>query len=596
MGKGRKGRGPSHQHVDQMHRRVENLARDLRNMNMNQGGGSRANSRRSSRANSREPSRSNSKGRPRSNSRGPVRTYTQGRRSTPRPGKYAKESGDFSMPQVPLPFMDIFAISKSRQVYEKYGKDEGNFHFEETAGFEASIVGDGEIKARRYTAFQTNRSDGELPRAIVAQSVIARKKTQDIVSKKQDGTSGEVTTIPYDSYALDSENNTFLLYVHSVRTVKTGNETNAMDLDDAHQAIMKKEVRPETTDAVFDADIDAASTALKTRGCYLFYPISYTVLSKKQPGRGIPAHLTMFFPVEHKENVANNILHKDKLGIVKPKAYTNDGDYTLTTSVTTREDLLQKYKNYISCHSFCDECKFSSDMIKDIDGKIRTIMERHYLVKRTNQSTGPVQIVHSRRIKIGARMGEARKEHKIRNYAMSMVFQMPNKDDKFKNVICKLGRDVMLAIVHKAMDTKYQEGILNEIQVTTTREQKALKWNAKLSREYMIRMLHTCYRCYHYRIMNKMITTSRVFALKDPMFTWKQYFQNQGAIPHKEVWDKLVRERENPTSTLPPRIYLLPDESTDEDDDGAISDARKSRAGTVSRSGSEPPPDPASYE
>lgn len=535
-------------HIDQMHKRVENLAREILNMKNNGTSGSRRQSRSNSRPHSRSSSagppqsRGNSKGRgQRSHSHQPKARQNENR--TPRESN-RKESRGFAMCQMPLPEFHPSSITDARYVYQSYGQPAGTF----------------KIEKKSFYAFQTNTVNGELPKTIVAQRLNRTKRSKDVIEQNA------VKTIPYESYALDSVDNTFLLYVSTNNMVSEGAK-----LEDEEEEIF----------GVLDGENGAVAEFQKPgREYYIFYSIAYTVLSKREPGKTIPAFMTLFVPCTLQKNIADNIIHKEKLGIVKPTLIT--GAPAVETVVSTRTELIEKYKAYISCHSFCDECKLSASDLHSIDSKIRAVLEGTYLVKRVTESTGAVQIVHSPRIKIGARFGAPNNSQKIRNFRMSMVFQMPYKTDTQKAVIRKLCRDVMFSIVAKVKDPKYQKSIMyNPADPTANTE-----WTSGLAKHYMLEILRVFYECYYFRIMHHPINATRVYALSSGFFTWKQYFEERAVIPAKYVWDKMTRTRELVNQPVLPRIHVLPDESTDEENDA---DSKSSKYRSDSRAGSVAP-------
>jgi hypothetical protein len=334
----------------------------------------------------------------------------------------------------------------------------------------------------------------------------------------------------------------------------------------------------DNTDRIFGA-IDQALESFANRQYFIYYSVAWHVLSKKQPGKLIPAFLTMCVPCQLNNDVAKNILDKEKLGIVEPKK----GIVVLDKAVETREELIDKYKSIITCHSFCSECKLSADQLHRIDSKIRSIFDGVYLVKRVTESTGAVQIVQSGRIKIGARMGEARKKEKIRNFQMSMVFLMPYKNPQQKNTIIRMCRSVIFSIIEKVRDTKYQTGMLELMHTTARQERENNPWTAILARQCMVDLLHVYYHCYYYRIMHNSINSFRLRALTEGIFTWKKFFEQRGVIPKKSTWDLIERRREIVTEAIAARIYVREDESTDEEGEDT-SQIRKSGRGV-----SEPP-------
>jgi hypothetical protein len=271
----------------------------------------------------------------------------------------------------------------------------------------------------------------------------------------------------------------------------------------------------------------------------------------------------MCVPCTIEKEKAKNIIDKEKLGIVKPST----GEVSLDKSVATREELIDKYKKYISCHSFCSECKLSAEQIRKFDLRLKSIFEGLYLVKRVTESTGAVQIVQSPRIKIGARMGEPVIANKIRNFRMSMVFQMPSKSAQMRITILKMCREVIFSIVHKVKDTKYQIAMLNLKYLDAVQARQKNPWTAILAKECMLKLLQCYYNCYYHRIMHFMITPDRVRALTDGIFTWKRYFEIKLAIPKKTIWDAMERKRENVETPIDERIYVRDDESTDEEGD-----------------------------
>jgi hypothetical protein len=434
----------------------------------------------------------------------------------------------FAMPQMPSPMMNNNYITDAQSVYAAYSIPAGTKTLP---------------KDKIFYAFQTNTDNGELPKAIVAHRVTKTKKSKEIVEANS-----FCTTIPYESYALDSIDNTFLLYVS-----KPG---------------MTDEVDP-----IF-GPIEQAAASFTGREYFIYYSVAWTVLSKKQPGKTIPAFLTMCVPCTVSTTAAKNILHKEKLGIVEPVK----GAVVLDRAVTTRTELIEKYASMITCHSFCSECKLSADELNRIDSKIRSVFEGCYLVKRVTESTGAVQIVQSPRIKIGARFGEARLAHKIRNFRMSMVFQMPYKSPQQKATIFRMCRAVIFSIIAKVKDTKYQEGIM------ALPDNSGSAWTAHTAKKYLIKLLDVYYFCYHLRIMHSPINSDRVDALREGIFTWKQFFENQKVIPKKSTWDQIERRREVVTRPIVERVYTLADESTDEEGDAKSSEVRKN-----SRAVSEPP-------
>ncbi len=446
-----------------------------------------------------------------------------------------KEAGGFAMPQMPPPTLSNTEVTSTRRIYAAYNSPAGRKELD---------------KDKIFYAFQYNTDNGELPKAIVAQRVIRTKRSKEIVTAANNVAS--VATVPYESYALDSIDNTFLLYVSK---------------PDMSQV-----------ESIF-GPIEAAAESFAGRQYFIYYSVAWTVLSKKQPGKTIPAFLTMCVPCTINNDAAKNIIHPEKLGIVEP----NKGEITLDTAVTTREELIQKYAEMITCHSFCSECKLSADELHKIDSKIRSLFEGVYLVKRVTESTGAVQIVQSPRIKIGARFGEARKDHKIRNFRMSMVFLMPYKSPQQKTTILKMCRNVIFSIIEKVKDTKYQAGMLELIHTTARQEEQKNPWTAILAKQCMIKLLNIYYYCYHYRIMHIPINAFRVKALTEGIFTWKKFFETQQVIPKKSTWDLIERRREMVDQPIAKRIYVLPDESTDEEGEDT------SQIRTSGRGMSEPP-------
>ncbi len=558
-----------HQHDDHM-RKVKNLARDLLEISNK----SRANSRSHSANSRRAQSRSHSANSRASSHAGHRQTYRRNQK-----GKVNKKNGNrkqympawrtpswrgFAMPQFAPYELTNDKLRKTRAVYDVYNLPRC------TAG----VVSD-----HTYNAFQTHTISGELPKTIVAHHVKATKRIKEVVNA--DGQT--ITTIPYESYALDSIENTFLLYVSDAEKGSAGSAgsagSTAMEEDDM-------------LDPIF-GPIDGAVTAFDSRKYVLYFSMADSVFSKKQPGKLVPAFLTMCVPCTIEKEKAKNIIDKEKLGIVKPSTTQAGVEVILDKPVATREELIEKYKPMISCHSFCSECKLSAEQIRKFDLRLKSIFEGVYLVKRVTESTGAVQIVQSPRIKIGARMGEQVLANKIRNFRMSMVFQMPYKSAQMRITILKMCREVIFSIVHKVKDTKYQTAMLNLKFLTARQEEEKNPWTAILAKECMLKLLQCYYNCYYHRIMHFMITPDRVRALTDGIFTWKKYFEMKYAIPKKSVWDAMERRRENVEIPIDERIYVRDDESTDEEGDDKTRDrSTPSQIRVRGRAMSEEPPSP----
>jgi hypothetical protein len=255
-----------------------------------------------------------------------------------------------------------------------------------------------------------------------------------------------------------------------------------------------------------------------------------------------------------------NIREEQQLGTVQVKKFAKIND-----PVSSREDLLTKYKDFIYGMNYDHDCKLTTDQLETIDHRFKNIMYTSsnepckYLVKRVSGSIGDIQVIQSDKIKFGQRYGVQDKEQT--RMKLQMVCPMPGMSAKSKTVVQSIVKHVMHAIEAKVKSEDYRR-VMGAKQT----------WNNEMARKYVKALLKYSNLCFFYRIMHYTLGNQRILQLKNVMQTWSFYFEEHACLPSKDSLAAL-KVRAKPTDPVPLRYTERqhPDDSTDEDEGQASS-------------------------
>jgi hypothetical protein len=262
-----------------------------------------------------------------------------------------------------------------------------------------------------------------------------------------------------------------------------------------------------------------------------------------------------------------NIREEQQLGTVQVKKFAKIND-----PVSSRDDLLTKYKDFIFGMNYDHDCKLTKEQLESIDNRFKNIMTTSsnqpckYVVKRVSGSVGDIQVIQSDKIKFGERFGISDKASDKSRIKLQMVCPMPGMSAKSKTVVQSIVKHVMHAIEAKVKSEDYRK-----VMGTNT------TWNNEMALKYVKVLLKYSNLCFFYRIMHYTLGNQRILQLKNVMQTWSAYFEEKGGLPSKDQLDTL-KTREKPTDQVPLRHKARqhPDDSTDEDEDSKSDDSSSS--------------------
>jgi hypothetical protein len=259
-----------------------------------------------------------------------------------------------------------------------------------------------------------------------------------------------------------------------------------------------------------------------------------------------------------------NIREEQQLGTVQVNTFSK-----LKNEVSSRDDLLNKYKDFIFGMNYDHDCKLSKEQLESIDHRFKNIMTTSsnepckYVVKRVSGSVGDIQVIQSDKIKFGERFGISDKASDKSRIKLQMVCPMPGMSAKSKTVVQSIVKHVMHAIEAKVKSEDYRK-----VMGTNT------PWNNTLARKCVKALLQYSNLCFFYRIMHYKLGDQRIMQLKNVMQTWSAYFEEHACLPTKDNLAAL-KVRAKPTDEVPLRYKERqhPDDSTDEDE-GQVSSKR----------------------
>ena len=406
------------------------------------------------------------------------------------------------------------------------------------------------------TAYEGHRSDGINPMTIVARKLRQTKKMQKYVQPVSDlaavGSKPIVQHLEYVSTTYDDEKHTFLLYSGTLKG------------DSPMQEAAKTDKEPDSR-GLFDNNIDTAKGVWKGEKHYIFYSMALTSFSrtpqKKSKNCMFISILVPCTPID--DITETNIREEQQLGIVEVNVFDKIND-----PVSSRDELLAKYKPFIFGMNYDHDCKLTTDQLETIDHRFKNIMytssneQCKYLVKRVSGSVGDIQVIQSDKIKFGDRYGVPDKATDTSRTKLQMVCPMPGMSAKSKTVVQSIVKHVMHAIEAKVRNEDYRK----VMGVNTT-------WNNQLARDCVKALLKYSNLCFFYRIMHYPLGNQRILQLKNVMQTWSAYFEDHNCLPKKAELDAL-KVSARPTDAIPLRYKSRqhPDDSTDEDEGKAMDD------------------------
>lgn len=520
-----------------------------RGHNTGRGRSSSRNGRGGSANNSRPGSRAQSGSRPRSGSKG--RGASGGKNKKGNRGR--RQYNGFPMVQMPTPILTESEQKKLSNVYDLYHREDKTPAWPEGVG---SMV-----------AFESSRSDGINPMTIVARKLRQTKKTKQYVNTTSIGGAPTVQHLEYTSTTYDDEKHTFLLYNGKMKPAASLGDSVMTDQEDTKMS------------GIFKETIAEAKSSWVTGVYYLFYSIALTSTSRTPQKKSKNCmFISILVPCTRISDITEtNIREEQQLGTVQVKAFPK-----INAPVSSREDLLSKYKDFIYGMNYDHDCKLTTEQLESIDHKFKNIMTTSsndpckYVVKRVSGSVGDIQVIQSDKIKFGERFGIPDKTSDTSRMKLQMVCPMPGMSAKSKTTVQSIVKHVMHAIEAKVRSEDYRK-----VMGTGS------TWNGANSRKYVKALLKYSNLCFFYRIMHYTLGNQRILQLKNVMQTWSAYFEEHSCLPSKDSLAAL-KVQAKPTDEVPLRYKERqhPDDSTDEDegqesdDDTSMKEDQGSNGGT----------------
>jgi hypothetical protein len=436
---------------------------------------------------------------------------------------------------MPTPILTESEQEKLRKVYTLYHHEGKKPTWPEGVG---SMV-----------AFESSRSDGINPMTIVARKLRQTKKMKQYVNTTPVVSGGKATVqhLEYTSTTYDDEKHTFLLYTGLPKSNSA--MSNVSDVGD-----------------IFTENITEAKAAWEEANHFIFYSVAMTATSRTPQKKSKNCmFISILVPCTRISDVTEtNIREDQQLGTVQVKNFAKIND-----PVSSRDDLLTKYKDFIFGMNYDHDCKLTTEQLESIDHRFKNIMTTSsnesckYVVKRVSGSVGDIQVIQSDKIKFGERFGISDKDSDKSRIKLQMVCPMPGMSAKSKTVVQSIVKHVMHAIEAKVKNEDYRK-------VMGTGK----TWNNEMARKYVKALLKYSNLCFFYRIMHYTLGNQRILQLKNVMQTWSFYFEENGCLPSKDSLAAL-KVRAQPTDEIPLRYTERqhPDDSTDEDE-GQVSSKR----------------------
>ena len=444
------------------------------------------------------------------------------------------------MVQMPTPILTESEQTKLSKVYDLYHHEGKTPVWPEGVG---SMV-----------AFESNRSDGINPMTIVARKLRQTKKMKQYVNTTPNASGGNPTVqhLEYTSTTYDDAKHTFLLYTGKMKPKASLGDSVMTDNEDTKMS------------GIFKDNITEAKASWETGVHYLFYSIALNSTSRTPQKKSKNCmFISILVPCTRIADVTEtNIREEQQLGTVQVKTFSK-----VNNAVSSRDELLAKYKDFIFGMNYDHDCKLTTDQLETIDHRFKNIMTTSsnepckYVVKRVSGSVGDIQVIQSNKIKFGTRLGVSDKTSDTSRMKIQMVCPMPDMSGKSKTVVQSIVQHVMHAIEAKVQSEDYQK-VMGTSSV----------WNNALARKYVIALLKYSNLCFFYRIMHYTLGNGqqRILQLKNVMQTWSAYFEEHNCVPSKDSLAAL-KVAAKPTDPIPLRYKSRqhPDDSTDEDEGNA---------------------------
>jgi hypothetical protein len=435
------------------------------------------------------------------------------------------------MVQMPMPILTSKIQKALSHVYDLYHKEDKTPEWPEGAG--------------DMIAFESFRNDGLNPMTIVARKLCQTKKMKQFVNLQKQPP--QVEHVEYTSTTYDDEKHTFLLYTGKMKSKVSQGDSAMTDQEDTKMS------------DIFKENIAEAKAAWTTGVYYLFYSIALTSTSRTPQKKSKNCmFISILVPCARITDITEtNIREEQQLGTVQVKKFAKIND-----PVSSRDDLLTKYKDFIFGMNYDHDCKLTTEQLESIDHRFKNIMTTSsnepckYVVKRVSGSVGDIQVIQSDKIKFGERYGVPDKTNDKSRMKIQMVCPMPGMSAKSKAVVQSIVKHVMHAIEAKVRSEDYRK-----VMGTSN------TWNNAMARKCVKALLKYSNLCFFYRIMHYTLGNQRILQLKNVMQTWSFYFEENSCLPSKDSLAAL-KVRAQPTDPVPLRYKERqhPDDSTDEDE------------------------------
>ena len=322
-----RGRSQSHtEDVQLLHNLASKLLKKTKKGKKQRARSQSENGRGGSGRNSRSGSKSRSASKARSASKGRNQKGNKGQR------KY----NGFPMVQMPTPILTESEQKKLSKVYDLY-------HLvDKTPDWPAGVGS--------MVAFESYRSDGINPMTIVARKLRQTKKMKQYVNTTPNAAGGQPTVqhLEYTSTTYDDEKHTFLLYTGKPKPKELLGDSVMTDNEDTKMS------------GIFKDNITEAKASWATGVYYLFYSIALTSTSRTPQKKSKNCmFISILVPCTKIADVTEtNIREEQQLGTVQVKTFSK-----VNNAVSSRDELLAKYKDFIFGMNYDHDCKLIDSRI-----------------------------------------------------------------------------------------------------------------------------------------------------------------------------------------------------------------------------------------